>query len=85
MTVVLELEPEVEEALQKKAIADGKDVQNYIEDSLRKLALQPSLDEILAPFRREVAESGITDDELDALVEEAREEIYQEKLAKERE
>ncbi len=85
MTVVLELEPEIEEALQKKAIADGKDVQNYIEDSLRKLALQPSLDEILAPFRREVAESGITDDELDALVEEAREEIYQEKLAKERE
>lgn len=85
MTVVLELEPEVEEALQKKAIADGKDVQNYIEDSLRKLALQPSLDEILAPFRREVAESGITDDELDALVEEAREENYQEKLAKERE
>lgn len=33
MTVVLELKPEVEEALQKKAIADGKDVQNYIEDS----------------------------------------------------
>ncbi len=40
------------------------------------------LDEILAPFRCEVEESGITDDELDALVEEARKEIYQEKLAK---
>ncbi len=84
MTITIDLPSEVEIALQKKATADGKDVRNYIEDSLRKLALQPSLDEILAPFRREVAESGITDDELDALVEEAREEIYQEKLAKER-
>ncbi|CAN5376842.1 hypothetical protein BH20ACI1_BH20ACI1_30650 [soil metagenome] len=85
MTITIDLPSEVEIALQKKAMADGKDVRNYIEDSLRKLALQPSLDEILAPFRREVAESGISDDELDVLVEEAREEIYQEKLAKERE
>ncbi len=34
--------------------------------------LPPMFDEILAPFRREVAESGITDEELDALFSRAR-------------
>lgn len=38
------------------------------------------LDEILAPFRREVEDSGITDQEFDEFVEEIREEVYQEKL-----
>ncbi len=42
-----------------------------------KLAL-PS-DAALASFRREVEESGLTDDELRAFFEEVREEIYQEK------
>lgn len=82
MTVVLELEPEVEEALQKKAIADGKDVQNYIEDSLRKLALQPSLDEILAPIRKNFEESGMSEEDLDDLIESERQAMWEEKNGK---
>jgi hypothetical protein len=86
MTVVLELKPEIEEALQKKAKANGFEVNIYLEKLIEKdVDRAKTLDEVLAPFRREVEESGITDDELDALVEEAREEIYQEKLAKNRE
>jgi len=86
MTVVLELKPEIEEALQEKAKANGFEVNIYLEKLIEKdVDRAKTLDEILAPFRREVEESGVTDDELDVLVEEAREEIYQEKLAKERE
>jgi len=86
MTVVLELKPDIEEALQKKAKANGFEVNVYLEKLIEKDVDQvKTLDEILAPFRREVEESGISDAELDALVEEAREEIYQENLLKERE
>jgi len=83
MTVVLELKPEIEEALQKKAKAKGFPVNVYVEELIEKdVDRSKTLGEILAPFRKQVEESGITDDELDVLVEEAREEIFQEKLAK---
>lgn len=86
MTVVLELEPEIEEALQEKAKANGFEVNVYVEKLILKdFDRKKTIDEILAPFRQEVEQSEITEDELDALVEEAREEIYQEKLAKKRE
>lgn len=35
-----------------------------------------SLDELLAPFRRQVEMSGLTESELDRLFEEAREEAF---------
>lgn len=86
MAVVLELKPEIEEALERKAKASGFAVNVYLEKLIQKeVGAEKTIDEILAPFRREVEESGISDDELDALVEEAREGIYQEKLLKNRE
>jgi hypothetical protein len=42
----------------------------------------PSVDELLAPFRQQVEESSITDDELDRLGEELRKEVRQEKQAR---
>jgi hypothetical protein len=39
-------------------------------------------DKALAPFRREVESSGMSDDELQTFFEEAREEVYQEKHGK---
>ncbi len=80
MSVVLELEPEVEDALKKKATLSGFPMDSYIKNLIeRDISPRPTLDEILAPFRREVEASGLTDDDLDALVEEAREEIYRER------
>ncbi len=40
---------------------------------------RPTIDEILAPFRAEVADSGISDEELDHLFSEARDESYRER------
>jgi hypothetical protein len=42
-----------------------------------------SFDEILAPFRRQVEQSGVTDDELDALFTRARKEVFRENKEKE--
>jgi len=38
-----------------------------------------SLRDLYAPVREQIAESGITEEELDVLLEEAREEVWQEK------
>ncbi len=43
-----------------------------------KILAQKSFREILAPAREGFAESGLTDDELDALVEKAREDFFRE-------
>lgn len=86
MTLTIHVSKDTGAILEEKAKVQGKDVSEYVEDLIEKEIDKPkTLNEILAPFRGEVKASGITDDELDNLVEEAREEIYQEKLARKRE
>jgi predicted transcriptional regulator len=73
MTVTLELEPEVESRLEKRARAEGCDVKGYMEKLIEKeVNRERTFDEILAPFRDAVERSGISDEELDALLAEAR-------------
>ena len=74
MSIQVELKPEVEAMLQKRAIDRGCDVAGYVERLIEKdvLAAQ-SFDEILAPIRQGFHESGMSADELDTLFEEARE------------
>ena len=82
MTVTLELKPEIEKALRDKARSVGFGVNVYLEKLVEQnLSPRESLDSILAPFRREVAESGMSDDEFDEFVQEIRDEVYQEQLA----
>jgi hypothetical protein len=81
--VTVHLPPETERTLREKATSAGVTLEVY----LRKLAERDAdgspraatLDEILAPVREGFAESGMTEDELTALFEEAREESWQEK------
>lgn len=60
-------------------IARGTDAPVPQNDSSQK----PTTDELLEPFRRQVSESGITDDELDAFFEELRDKVWEEKQGKE--
>jgi hypothetical protein len=80
MTVTLELEPEVESLLEKRAKADGCEVQDYVKNLITKeVNRQRTFDENLAPFRQAVEKSGVSDDELDALFTEARKEVFKAK------
>ena len=64
----------------RESEGQGKDVSEYVEGLIEKEIDKPkTLDEILAPFRREVKTSGITDDELDDLIENERQAIWEEK------
>ena len=80
MTVVLELKPEVEEALQKKANAKGFPLSAYVEELIRKdVDRGPTLDEILAPVRKQFDDSGMTEEELDDFMNEIREKAFRER------
>ena len=83
MTITISLPPEVEESVKSQAAKDGLALEDYveslIEDAAKRrrridLLAQKSFDEILAPFRRNVEESGMSDEELDALFRAARKE-----------
>ena len=77
MTVTLELRPELEEKLRRRALAKGQRLDGYLLDVIERDAdAKRSLDEILAPFRAEVEASGITDAEFDAFIEEIRNEVH---------
>jgi hypothetical protein len=84
MTVTISLSPEMEKQLVARATVHGQDVAGYVcqliaRDIQDARPASKSLDEVLAPIRRQFKDSGMTDEELDALVEETREEIWQEK------
>lgn len=83
MTIRISLKPEVEESVRAQANKEGKPLEDYIEllvaeGSSRQaridLLAEKSFDEILASFRRNVEESGLSDEALDALFGEARKE-----------
>jgi hypothetical protein len=68
--------------LRDRAKARGEDIASYVARLIQEALTTPSVDELLAPFRKQVAESGITDEELDQLGEELRHKVRQEKQAR---
>lgn len=82
---IRDLPAEKMKALVEKAQEAGTTPEEYarrlIEEGLSPREL--TFDEILAPFRREVRESGLSDDELDSLFTRARKEVFREKKEKE--
>jgi hypothetical protein len=46
---------------------------------LHEALTAPSVEELLAPFRKQVEATGTSDDELDALCEEWRDDVWQTK------
>ena len=83
MVVTIELKPEIEALVIRRAAAQGCDVPDYVERVLeREMQSAQTLDEILAPFRQEVSQSGMSEDELDGFFTEARRKVFQEKQAR---
>jgi hypothetical protein len=79
MTIRISLPPDAEARLHAKAEAVGQDVTSYATQLLSEALTAPSVDELLAPFRRQVEESGISDQELDEFYEDLRDKVTQER------
>ena len=76
MEITISLSPEEEVLLSERASASGEDVPGYVHRLIgRHVRSAGTLAAILEPVRREFADSGMSEDDLDSLVEEAREEI----------
>lgn len=83
MTLTISVPPNIGALLKEKAKNEGKDVAEYVEDLIEKdVDRAQTLDEILAPIRRNFAESGMTEEDLDALVESERQAMREEKNAR---
>jgi len=81
MTLVITLPPELEEKLRRRAADVGKDAATFARETLEEKLQGPrSLDEILAPFRKQIAQSGMSDPELDDFYESLRDEVWQKRL-----
>lgn len=82
MSVVLEIAipDELIDALEHRAQSAGLNREQYVSTLVtRELSADRTIDEILAPFRAQVAASGITDEELDELFRTARAEVHAQK------
>lgn len=82
MTITIDLPPDVEESVKTQAAKDGLPLEAYVTSLVQEgtkrrdridLLAEKSFDEILKPFRRNVEQSGVSDEELDALFTDARE------------
>ena len=82
MEIIITVPEEVERILEQRAAASGQDVKELVEDMVKDQALRPTLDEILAPVRREFAESGMTENELNELIRAERRAMWEEKHGK---
>jgi hypothetical protein len=80
MTLTIELSEPVKRQLAERAAKAGKSPESYVAEMVeREMSHEKTLDEILAPFRLSVAESGMTDEELNEFFQDVREEVWQEK------
>jgi len=83
-TVTVELLPDTVRKLREKAVSAGLSLESY----LGRLADEDvsdggtAFDQVVAPVRAAFRQSGMTDDDITDLVQEAREEAWQEKLTR---
>ncbi len=77
------LRTETLEAIGRKAQQAGKTIGEYVRGVIEtEVASDQTFVQILEPIRRSFDESGLTEAELDDLIETAREEVWQAKQAK---
>jgi len=77
MSLTINLSPDQERRLLERAARNGQDVTAYVHRLIERDIEDAA--EALAPFRRQVSESGISDDELNSFFEEVRDEVWQQK------
>jgi pyruvate-formate lyase len=82
LAVKLRLSLQTSEKLIQRAAQSGRDVSSLAADLIEEAISRPTVDEVLAPFRKQVAESGLTDTELDDLHRDLLTKVRHEKQAK---
>jgi len=79
MTLSVTLPPEIEAKLRERAAKNGQPLEVYASKILQEAITAPTIDELLAPVRKQVAESGMSEDELMALGQELLKKVRDER------
>lgn len=79
MELTISISDEIGHILQQRAKEKGRDINDLVKDIVEDQALTPTLDELLAPVRQEVAEKSITEDEIDVFMYDLRRKVREEK------
>lgn len=80
--ITLRLSDEARAKLAEQAAKRGQDISVVASDLIEQAVTRPTVDEVLAPYRRQVAESGMSDDELDDFHRDLLAKVRNEKKAK---
>lgn len=84
MTINISLTPEAETKLRQRAASLGQDPSIVASDLLEEAVRRPSVDELLAPARKQVAESGMSDQAVDSFFRDVLKEVRDEKRARQK-
>jgi hypothetical protein len=79
MDMTISIPEDVAARLQEQAARSGQTMPAYTARLLAETVKRPTVDDVLAPFRKQVAESGMSDQELDSFLEDVREKAYQDR------
>jgi hypothetical protein len=79
MSLTISLPRDLEVKVQEAAAQQGQDLEAYVIDAVERALGKRSLDEMLAPLRAQFAASGMTEEELTALVKAERRAMWREK------
>ena len=82
MSLTITLPTELEAQVRAAAARNAREVEQYVLDVIKRAILKPSLDEILAPVRKQFAASGMMEEDFDRLIDEDRQAIWEEKCGK---
>ena len=77
MTITIDVSPETLRRLQISATIKGKNVKSVVEQIVERSV--PTLDEAAAPFREAIAETGMSEAEVDDFFDEVLREVRTEK------
>lgn len=82
-TLTIQVPQKINAILEETAKNKGKNVAEYVEDLIEKdIERRRNLDEILAPLRKDFADSKMTEADLDALIESERQAMWEERNAR---
>ena len=82
MTLDIHLSPQAEKRLRERAKALGIELSEYVRTLVEAEAIQPTLDEVLAPVRGDFARSGMSEAELLQLGSDLVKKVRKERQAK---
>lgn len=76
MSISIPLSPDAEAKLHERAKAAGEDITSFAARVFHEAITAPSIEELLAPFRKQVEESGMSDGQLDQFYEGLRDKVW---------